>query len=124
MALPSVRFVGGHFDAPDLFDFDCRVVRMSPTEIVLQPLDRRAARIVLNSRYIGRAIGSVEDAHSGRAVRCSRGSGGRTARAAHRQQEADAVPGLCCEVRGQQAALGECTTASAACCRSAAPGPK
>lgn len=64
MALLSVRFVGGHFDEPDLFDFECRVVRMSPTEIVLQPLDPHASRIILNSRYIGKSIGSVDDANT------------------------------------------------------------
>jgi hypothetical protein len=62
LAYPTVRFVGGHYDAPDLFDIECRVVRMTPTEIVLQPIHRASSRIVLASRYIGKAIGSTETA--------------------------------------------------------------
>ena len=60
MGPPSVRFVGGHYDQPDLFDLECRVLRMSPTEIVLQPMTAPARRIFLNSRYVGKAIGSVD----------------------------------------------------------------
>ena len=58
--MPSVRFVGGHYDQPDLFDIECRVLQMGPTEIVLQPLDSGAPRITLSSRYVGKRIGSVD----------------------------------------------------------------
>jgi hypothetical protein len=60
VALPSVRFVGGHHDEPDLFDLECSVLRLRPAEIVLQPRSVPAVRIILNSRYVGKAIGLVD----------------------------------------------------------------
>jgi hypothetical protein len=60
LANPSVRFVGGHHDQPDIFDYECRVVTRRPKEIVLEPTTLRR-RIILRSRYVGKDIGGSDD---------------------------------------------------------------
>lgn len=65
----TIRFVGGHYDAPDLFDWDCRLVSRIPDRvtrgmplggIVLQALTDPPRTIQLQSRYIGKVIGRFE----------------------------------------------------------------
>lgn len=65
----TIRFVGGHDDAPNLFDWDCRIVSRIPDRltrgvpvdgIILQAMADPARTIRLQCRYVGKAIGRSE----------------------------------------------------------------
>jgi hypothetical protein len=56
------RFVGGTYDQPDKFDYDCRLVEWGPRRVELSTLTLPPRRITVESRYIGKAIGPTETA--------------------------------------------------------------
>jgi hypothetical protein len=65
----TIRFVGGHYDDPDVFDWECRLISRIPDRIirmvaiggiVLETLTDPPRTIRLQSRVVGKAIGAAE----------------------------------------------------------------
>lgn len=65
----TVRFVRGHYDAPDLYDWHCRIVSRIPDQVIggvplggitLETKTDPPRMIRLQSRYIGKVIGRSE----------------------------------------------------------------
>ena len=50
--------MGGHFDAPNLFDFECDIARRSKEGIDLRTVSPPGRIIGLSPRYRGKSIGS------------------------------------------------------------------
>lgn len=56
----TIRFVGGHYNAPGLFDWGCRLMARLPDQLTLETLTDPVRTIRLQSRYIGKVIGRVD----------------------------------------------------------------